>query len=52
MNSTTKTYFHAVLTSYFIIVTMTNDVIAFIYRLKLAQSINVEVTASTIKHRT
>ena len=36
MNSTTKTHLHAVLTSYFIIVTMTNDVIAFIYRLKLA----------------
>ena len=43
MNSTTKKYLYAVLTSYFIIVAMTNDAIGFIYRLKLAQAINVEV---------
>ena len=43
MNSTTKKYLYAVLTSYFIIVTMTNDAIGFIYRLKLAQAINVKL---------
>lgn len=52
MNSTTKTYLHAVLTSYFIILTMSNYAIAFINRLKLAKERNVEVTASTFKHRT
>ena len=41
MNSTTKKYLYAILTSYFTIVTMTNDAIAFIYGLKLAQAINV-----------
>ena len=43
MNSTTKKYLYAVLTSYFIIVAMTNDAIGFIYRLKLAQAIKVKV---------